>query len=231
MSNSTTLAKTLFSITAAVTLCAAAFSFATIYTNVEKRGGWPLEIARIQTYISPDDTHVRLTLVRREIEANMSTEALRDVTTFCPITSNQAGCAENLGAVMSLMGESARLNVLISLQTNAETRRALINLQSSKITQAQELLILGLVRSSQRVATTISEPSIPYALLQARLQLASSHGDARYERAFVYIEQALQLDPTNVDTLDLAISVSRQTSNTIRTQEFVAQRALIPLGQ
>jgi hypothetical protein len=148
MSSSTTLTKALFTVTAAVTLSAAAFGLISVYDAVQKRGGWSVEMARLHTYITPNDTTVHLTLVQTEIEAHQYDQALVDARRFCSISSTVAGCPLTLGAILSLTGNASDLSDLIARQTNTETRRALQNLLTSKLTQAQELLLLGLVQSS-----------------------------------------------------------------------------------
>ena len=127
-----------------------------------------------------------------------------------------------LGAADALSGHSI---------SDSKAVEGLASLKTRNTAQAQELYVLGLLRSSQRVLLAIHQPSAQRSMLLASIALGLTHGRAGAVTATPYAKDAVALDPTNQAAQTLYISVSHKTGDNTTTDQQTALLARLRIGR
>ena len=104
-------------------------------------------------------------------------------------------------------------------------------LRTSNTVKAQELYVLGLLRSSQRVLLAVHQPSSQRSILLANLALALTPGKTGAVAATPYAKAAVDLDPSSIAARRLCISVSRQTGDEVMADKQAALLARLEAGR
>jgi hypothetical protein len=143
--------------------------------------------------------------------------------------SNEGGTLL-LGAAYAQDDRSTELATLISIQTDSKTIQGLQSLRTPDIAQAQELYVLRLPRSSQRVLVKLSAPSVQRSILLAQIALVLQPGKAGAVAATPFAREAVVLDPSSITAQDVFISVSRKTGDLAAAEAHQALLARLEAG-
>jgi hypothetical protein len=115
--------------------------------------------------------------------------------------------------------------------SDSKAPEGLDDLRTANSAQAQELYVLGLLRSSQKVLLTIDQPSAQRAILLANIALALTPGKTGAITATPYAKEAVALDPSNQVARKLYISVSHKTGDTVTANRQAALLAQLEIGR
>jgi hypothetical protein len=145
--------------------------------------------------------------------------------------SNDQTATLLLGAAYALHGQKTDLAALTATQKAPETIQGLKSLQTANIARAQELYVLGLLKSSQAILVKLPAPSVQRSLLQAHVALGLQPGRLGALAATPFAKEAVALDPSSLPAQKLFISVSRETGATATADNHQALMDKLELGK
>ncbi len=186
---------------------------------------------RLLNYYRPASTQSLNLLVRADLEQGSVAAAIGPAESAHRLEPADTDTTLLLGAAYALDHRNSSLIKLIAAQKSSQTAQALSSLKASDIVQAQELYVLGLLRSSQRVAVAVHLPSSQRSILLANLIMDLTPGRAGAIAATPYAKNAVALDPTNQTAQKLYISVSRKTGDSTTANQQAALLARLQTGR
>jgi len=173
-------------------------------------------------YVQPATVESLNLQTKALLEEGSDAAAVAPATTAVHLAPHDSTSILLLGAADGLSGRTI---------SDSKAAEGLVYLKTSNIAQAQELYVLGLLRSSQRVLLSIHQPSAQSSMLMANIALALTPGKAGATAATPYAKTAVLLDPSNEDAHRLYISVSRKTGDTATADKQTVLLAELETGK
>lgn len=160
------------------------------------------------------------------LELGRSADAIKTAKTATnqtPMTCKPGipDCAHlQLGLAYAASGDNVRLSALIGLPGASRAAHTLSEVQHNHLGLAQELYVLGLPRSAQRVLAKYQVESSQFYLLQAHITLDLGHNSkTALEQGRGLLEKAVVLSPERVDLRQDLQAIDQKLGDTAAATE------------